>query len=147
MKSMHLCVFPLKNKTKVILFYKKTDRDYKSILHSINAMCKEKKLKYLNYLIFAYTENYYFSPKIGDVLTAKVIEIEEDKNRLIEEARNEVKKMSVRLISQLQSKIHKSARDTLEAIAKSFSLTFSFILAKFALPKRSSTAIEPFCAM
>ena len=45
---------------------------------------------------------------------------EEDKNRLIEEARNEVKKMSVRLISQLQSKIHKSARDTLEAIAKSF---------------------------
>ena len=45
---------------------------------------------------------------------------EEDKNRLIEEARNEVKKMSVRLISQLQIKIHKSARDTLEAIAKSF---------------------------
>lgn len=71
MKSMHLCVFPLKNKTKVILFYKKTDRDYKSILHSINAMCKEKKLKYLNYLIFAYTENYYFSPKIGDVLKDK----------------------------------------------------------------------------
>ncbi|WP_169778676.1 DUF4230 domain-containing protein [Campylobacter curvus] len=45
---------------------------------------------------------------------------EEDKNRLIEEARSEVEKMSIRLISQLQSKIHKSARDTLEAIAKSF---------------------------
>ncbi|MBR8462948.1 DUF4230 domain-containing protein [Campylobacter sp. faydin G-105] len=45
---------------------------------------------------------------------------EEDKNRLIEEARTEVEKMSVRLISQLQGKIHKSARDTLEAIAKSF---------------------------
>ncbi|MBR8465788.1 DUF4230 domain-containing protein [Campylobacter sp. faydin G-140] len=45
---------------------------------------------------------------------------EEDKNRLIEEARAEVQKMSVRLISQLQGKIHKSARDTLEAIAKSF---------------------------
>ncbi len=45
---------------------------------------------------------------------------EEDKNRLIEEARAEVEKMSVRLINQLQSKIHKSARDTLEAIAKSF---------------------------
>ncbi|MBR8464024.1 DUF4230 domain-containing protein [Campylobacter sp. faydin G-24] len=45
---------------------------------------------------------------------------EEDKNRLIEEARAEVEKMSVRLISQLQGKIHKSARDTLEAIAKSF---------------------------
>lgn len=42
MKSMHLCVFPLKNKIKVILFYKKTDKDYKLILHSINAMSKEK---------------------------------------------------------------------------------------------------------
>ncbi|MBE3610552.1 DUF4230 domain-containing protein [Campylobacter californiensis] len=45
---------------------------------------------------------------------------EEDKNRLIEEARGEVEKMSVRLITQLQGKIHKSARDTLETIAKSF---------------------------
>ena len=45
---------------------------------------------------------------------------EEDKNRLIEEARAEVEKMSVRLINQLWFKIHKSARDTLEAIAKSF---------------------------
>ncbi|MFC2491785.1 MAG: DUF4230 domain-containing protein [Campylobacter curvus] len=54
---------------------------------------------------------------------------EEDKNRLIEEARSEVEKMSIRLISQLQSKIHKSARDTLEAIAKSFganSVIFEF---------------------
>ncbi|QCD52473.1 putative protein (DUF4230 domain) [Campylobacter sp. RM16192] len=54
---------------------------------------------------------------------------EEDKNRLIEEARNEVEKMSVKLISELQSKIHKSARDTLEAIAKSFgarALKFEF---------------------
>lgn len=45
---------------------------------------------------------------------------EEDKNKVIAEARNEVQKMSERLILQLQSKIHKSACDTLEAIAKSF---------------------------
>lgn len=54
---------------------------------------------------------------------------EEDKNKLITEARNEVEKMSVKLISELQNKIHKSARDTLEAIAKSFgarSVRFEF---------------------
>ncbi|MGH1600739.1 DUF4230 domain-containing protein [Campylobacter majalis] len=45
---------------------------------------------------------------------------EEDKNRLINDAKSEVEKMSVRLIKELQSKIHKSAKDTLEAIAKSF---------------------------
>lgn len=54
---------------------------------------------------------------------------EEDKNKLISEARNEVEKMSVKLIFELQSKIHKSAKDTLEAIAKSFgarSVKFEF---------------------
>ncbi|WP_169752193.1 DUF4230 domain-containing protein [Campylobacter mucosalis] len=45
---------------------------------------------------------------------------EDDKNRLIAEAKIEVEKMSLRLIKELESKIHKSARDTLEAIAKSF---------------------------
>ncbi|MGG7073425.1 DUF4230 domain-containing protein [Campylobacter sp. 9BO] len=45
---------------------------------------------------------------------------EEDKNRLITQAREEVEKMSSKLISELEGKIHKSASDTLEAIAKSF---------------------------
>ena len=31
-------------------------------------MSKEQKLKYVNYLIFAYTDNYYFSPKITNCL-------------------------------------------------------------------------------
>lgn len=54
---------------------------------------------------------------------------EDDKNRLISEAKLEVEKMSLRLIKELESKIHKSARDTLEAIAKSFgavSVSFEF---------------------
>lgn len=54
---------------------------------------------------------------------------EDDKNRVIAEAKSEVAKMSERLIEQLQSKIHKSACDTLEAIAKSFgasSVSFEF---------------------
>ncbi|MGP1484566.1 MAG: DUF4230 domain-containing protein [Campylobacter sp.] len=54
---------------------------------------------------------------------------EDDKNRLIQEARAEVQQMSQKLINNLQSKIHKSAKDTLEAIAKSFganSVSFEF---------------------
>lgn len=45
---------------------------------------------------------------------------EEDKNRLIDEAKDEVKTMSLKIINELKSKIHKSATDTLETIAKSF---------------------------
>ncbi|EAI1200341.1 DUF4230 domain-containing protein [Campylobacter coli] len=45
---------------------------------------------------------------------------ENDKNKLIREAKEEVKELSLNLIRNLESKIHKSARDTLEAIAKGF---------------------------
>ncbi|EMU3040994.1 DUF4230 domain-containing protein [Campylobacter coli] len=45
---------------------------------------------------------------------------ENDKNKLIREAKEEVKELSLNLIRNLESKIHKGARDTLEAIAKGF---------------------------
>ncbi|MFK0477132.1 DUF4230 domain-containing protein, partial [Campylobacter jejuni] len=43
---------------------------------------------------------------------------ESDKNKLIKEAKDEVKDLSLNLIKNLESKIHKRAKDTLEAIAK-----------------------------
>lgn len=45
---------------------------------------------------------------------------ESDKNKLIKEAKDEVKDLSLNLIQNLESKIHKSAKDTLKAIAKGF---------------------------
>lgn len=38
----------------------------------------------------------------------------------LKEAKDEVKDLSLNLIQNLESKIHKSAKDTLEAIAKGF---------------------------
>ncbi|CZE48209.1 DUF4230 domain-containing protein [Campylobacter geochelonis] len=54
---------------------------------------------------------------------------ESDKNKLIDEAKDEVKSMSIKIINDLGDKIHKSASDTLEAIAKNFgakSVEFEF---------------------
>lgn len=45
---------------------------------------------------------------------------ESDKNKLIKEAKDEVKDLSLNLIQNLESKIHKSAKDTLKVIAKGF---------------------------
>ena len=45
---------------------------------------------------------------------------ESDKNLLIDDAKDEVKQLSLKIINDLGGKIHKSATDTLEAIAKSF---------------------------
>ena len=50
----------------VLAFYHKRDRKYKSLKSQFNSSDRLKKLDFLNYLIFAYTENYYFSPTIKE---------------------------------------------------------------------------------
>ena len=65
-QKLHLAILPLKEKTTVLAFYHKRDRKYKSLKSQFNSSARLKKLDFLNYLIFAYTENYYFSPKIKE---------------------------------------------------------------------------------
>ncbi|MDE6232282.1 MAG: hypothetical protein K2M60_02905 [Lachnospiraceae bacterium] len=36
----------------------------------MNCLSLEKKLEYVNYWIFKYTENYYISPKIQEIIEA-----------------------------------------------------------------------------
>lgn len=64
MKFMHLVVLPLKTESVILAFYHKRDKIYRSIRHQVNSMSEEKTLKYLNYLLFAHTENYFLSKTI-----------------------------------------------------------------------------------
>ena len=64
MQYMHLAIFPLNKKSIVLAFYHKRDKLYRNLRHQINSLPKEKVLKYLNYVVFAYTENYYISTTI-----------------------------------------------------------------------------------
>lgn len=45
---------------------------------------------------------------------------ESEKNQLIDDAKDEIKSMSVKIINEMGDQIHKSASDTLTAIAKNF---------------------------
>ena len=65
-QKLHLAILPLKEKTMVLAFYHKKDRKYKSLKSQFNSSDRLKKLDFLNYLIFAYTENDYFSPTIKE---------------------------------------------------------------------------------
>ena len=65
-QKLHLAILPLKEKTMFLAFYHKRDRKYKSLKSQFNSTPRLKKLEFLNYLIFAYAENYYFSPKIKE---------------------------------------------------------------------------------
>lgn len=66
----------LVNQVSVVLaFYHKRDKLYRKLRHQINSSSQEKVLQYINYLIFEYTENVYFSKKIeAELKNNKMIE-------------------------------------------------------------------------
>lgn len=73
MQYVHIGIFPLEEQSVVLAFYHKRDKLYRNLRHQFNSSSKEKRLQFLNYLIFAYTENYFISPKLK-------LEIESNQN-------------------------------------------------------------------
>ena len=71
MQCVHLCVFPLESQTVILLYYHKRDKNYRSLWRQFNCLNEEKKLAYINYLIFKYTENYFFSPQIKELIESE----------------------------------------------------------------------------
>ena len=67
-QSVHLCVFPFNGATVILLFYHKRDCSYRQLWHQINSSSKENVLKYINYLVFALAENFYFSKSISETI-------------------------------------------------------------------------------
>lgn len=68
MQNMHLCVFPLENATAIIAFYHKRDYKYLSIQKQIAKLKEDAVLRYLNWLVFKYSENYFFSPSVKTLI-------------------------------------------------------------------------------
>lgn len=64
MQFMHLAILPLDGKSFIIAFYHKRDKLYKKLWHQFNSSSREKCLQFLNYIVFANTENYFISKTI-----------------------------------------------------------------------------------
>jgi len=64
MQFMHLAIFPFQEESVILAFYHKRDKLYRKIWHQINSLSEQKVLQFLNYIIFAYTENYFISKTI-----------------------------------------------------------------------------------
>ena len=81
-ESMEDIQFPLDGFSIVYAFYHRRDKLYRRLQHQMNCLSLEKKLEYINYWIFKYTENYYLSPKIQSVIDAdnKLQELSRDNN-------------------------------------------------------------------
>lgn len=68
MQFMHICVFPLKKRTVVMVFVHKDDRNYVPFERQFSKLDEDKKLEYINYLIFKYTEHALISPQIDPLV-------------------------------------------------------------------------------
>lgn len=75
MQFLHLAILPVERASVVIAFYHKRDKLYRRLRHQINSISENEVLKYINYIIFKYTENYYISKKIEkEVFTNKSLQ-------------------------------------------------------------------------
>lgn len=68
MQSLHISIFPIEDCTVVIMFYHRRDKNYRRFHHQFNCLSYDKKLEYINYWIFKYTENYFFTTTIKKIL-------------------------------------------------------------------------------
>ncbi len=70
---------------------------------------------------------------------------ENDKNRLVEEAKEQASKMAISMVNKLQSEVQKSARQTLETLSKGFGaekVTFDFTYSKLVQSKVESISVQ-----
>lgn len=67
-QNLHLCIFPMEDETIVLLFRHRRDKFYRGLGHQLNSCSEDKCLMFINYLVFAYTENYFCSEEIRNVL-------------------------------------------------------------------------------
>lgn len=62
--EMHLCVFPLKTQTVVLLFIKDGDKKYRKFYKQFRKLNEDDQLSVLNYIIFLYCEDYFLARDI-----------------------------------------------------------------------------------
>lgn len=69
LEDLLICIFPLKSKSVITIFYKTGDRLMKKYAKQFSKLKEEEKLKEIFYLLIRYkASNYFFSPLIKDIL-------------------------------------------------------------------------------
>lgn len=67
MPSIYVSVYPVEDKTIIILSYHLSDKDiYEEYFNQLEGLTNEEIVQHLNYIIIEYTENVYFSPDLVD---------------------------------------------------------------------------------
>lgn len=73
-KDLHICVFPLKSQTAIILFIDEGDKRYRKFYKEFVKLPLEEQLGIINYIIFLHTEDYYLSKTVYDKVQSQEIQ-------------------------------------------------------------------------
>lgn len=71
-RNISICVLPLKGFSIVMLFVDKKNKRYSHFFKQLKKMNLNDKLSVINYIIFAYSEDYFFSPQISNDVINKL---------------------------------------------------------------------------
>ena len=69
--DLHLCVFPLKNQTAIILFINEGEKRYRKFYKQFRKQNEDEKLGIINYLIFLYCEDYFLAKELPSSIDIK----------------------------------------------------------------------------
>jgi len=71
-QNLHICIFPLKETSIIMMFIDSNDRRYRNFYKKFNKLSHEDKLGLINYIIFLYSEDIFLSKNIpSEVLKNK----------------------------------------------------------------------------
>ncbi len=67
-KSIDVCVFPLKETSVILIFAKSNDKIYRNFRKQINKLTLDDQLAAINYLIFSYSEDVFISKELNETV-------------------------------------------------------------------------------
>ncbi len=73
LQDMHICVFPEKDYTYIIVFYKKHFQRYSQFAKHYSNLNQEERLQLLLYIILKYSEDYFYSASIHTIENDPVV--------------------------------------------------------------------------
>ncbi len=63
-KHIEIAILPLQNKSIILLFVEKDNHRYRQFFKQLSKCSLNDKLKIINYIVFAFTEDFFLSPKL-----------------------------------------------------------------------------------
>lgn len=106
-KEIYICVFPLKEKTIILMFIDSDSKRYRTFYKKFKKLDENEKLEVINYIMFLYSENIFISPKVKGILE------KDEKLKEITEKTSNILKNPLEILLEDNAEMQKEQRNYL----------------------------------